>query len=968
MAALRGLHAEHLASIKKKSENSSVSSNPVESSVPESPSWLKNRHAEEAKRHVSLSSLSTVTKALHKFRGALKKNKKVGSDESKPKSDKIEVDEEVKGATKKGKSVSSETFKAKQNSGVTIDIEKKIRDLFNQIDKDHSGTLTKKEVGKLAKQMGDKLTTMFSHKKLDVAFTEMEPNDDGKVTIEEFIEWHHRNHPTEPKHLYAQLLHLFNVIDVLHKDALNRKDVSKLLKLAGNQLTGKYKLKKTKSIDDACQEMDKTGTGSVSHEEFVLWYCSHHNVEPPIDYVEDIKTLQKEARKGVAGETFEVEKKIRYLFNQIDEDHSGTLTKKEVGKLAKQMGDKLTTMFSHKKLDVAFTEMEPNDDGKVTIEEFIEWHHRNHPTEPKHLYAQLLHLFNVIDVLHKDALNRKDVSKLLKLAGNQLTGKYKLKKTKSIDDACQEMDKTGTGSVSHEEFVLWYCSHHNVEPPIDYVEHIKKAKNDVMPANSRPEEKESNADVSLRTALSSTLHFGGLRQEERHFDESLKVSENFQDVCEEFPPRIGPLSRIYNYLNRRFTVEALNDDSMGKWDGKRGHRQSFGNKEYLKWQKQMKKGWTNENLSKEEAKTTFFSMMRSLYGNKYNLKTLLTDSPPPGRNDHPNRKSKKHWRKDMLRIHLDARNFHYEPFVEKVDALSRKVFSSILSPPEKSRKKKENEIASITKTNTESQEKKQMEEENDDIPNDFEFNYFVSDRGKSILHEFNIDEERTLFICEKDAINDRLYKLSLDVDDLCTIMISQDDGKIHLHEFEYALKIIEVDFKTSRIHQLFDYLVPEGTFEDEGLHSSKTISVDIIRSFLGEKTILMKDFKMFDEYRRVKGIDACLRDLRSIIWRNGSKECERIEHKGEKSNETLLELGLKRMRRLIIHQKTRNEVTIRLSTFIEIMVKKCYMSRCLAVFVTEFFTHTTGIDRDIFGGQDFQVDYDAFFEWLRSKI
>ena len=54
----------------------------------------------------------------------------------------------------------------------------------------------------------------------------MDPNSDGEVTIEEFIAWHHRNHPTEPKHLYAQLLHLFNEIDVAHKDALNKNDIS----------------------------------------------------------------------------------------------------------------------------------------------------------------------------------------------------------------------------------------------------------------------------------------------------------------------------------------------------------------------------------------------------------------------------------------------------------------------------------------------------------------------------------------------------------------------------------------------------------------------------------------------------------------------------------------------------------------------------------------------------------------------
>eukprot|EP00941_MAST-03F_sp_MAST-3F-sp1_P003410 g3410.t1 len=128
-----------------------------------------------------------------------------------------------------------------------------------------------------------------SHQKFDRVFTKIDPNDDDKVTLERFTESHNRDHPKKPKDLHAQLLHLFNVIDSkrlendfddsLKKGCFRKQDVADLLKLAGYQMTGKYKLKTIKSIDDAFQEMDKTGTGSVSHEEFVLWYCSHHNMK-----------------------------------------------------------------------------------------------------------------------------------------------------------------------------------------------------------------------------------------------------------------------------------------------------------------------------------------------------------------------------------------------------------------------------------------------------------------------------------------------------------------------------------------------------------------------------------------------------------------------------------------------------------------------------------------------------------------
>ena len=53
------------------------------------------------------------------------------------------------------------------------------------------------------------------------------------------------------------------------------------------------------------------------------------------------------------------EARIRQVFERIDLDASGTLDKQEVAALSRELGEKLSTAFSTKKLDQAFTEMDP---------------------------------------------------------------------------------------------------------------------------------------------------------------------------------------------------------------------------------------------------------------------------------------------------------------------------------------------------------------------------------------------------------------------------------------------------------------------------------------------------------------------------------------------------------------------------------------------------------------------------------
>eukprot|EP00941_MAST-03F_sp_MAST-3F-sp1_P003394 g3394.t1 len=366
---------------------------------------------------------------------------------------------------------------------ITVDIETHIATLFQELDVDNSGFLDKSEVKNLAMQMGDKLTTMLSHSKLDKAFKEMDPDGDGKVSLEEFIAWHHRTHPVEPEHVFAQVQHLFNELDTDNSGYLDKREVKQMMAKTGNRITKRFSFnvsygEKGKTFSQAFDEMDPSGDGKVSLSEFLEWHFNHHDISFDKDPKQEIQRLatkvedeQKDRKvRDQRKKTMAIEKHIEDLFHELDVDNSGFLDKKEVKILARQMGDKLTTMLSHKKLDKAFAEMDPSGDGKVTLGEFIAWHHRNHPVEPHHVYIQVRYLFDELDKDHDGYIDKAEMKKLLSETGNKLTRRFSFhasygEKGKSFEQAFKEMDPNEDGRVAFSEFLEWHFNHHDIEIP-----------------------------------------------------------------------------------------------------------------------------------------------------------------------------------------------------------------------------------------------------------------------------------------------------------------------------------------------------------------------------------------------------------------------------------------------------------------------------------------------------------------------
>ena len=82
----------------------------------------------------------------------------------------------------------------------------RIREAFDSVDRGGSGALDKNQVAKLSKRLGARLKSLYSSKNLNAAWSEMDPNGDGRVVFDEFRDWWVKRHERQKaEHVQAQL-------------------------------------------------------------------------------------------------------------------------------------------------------------------------------------------------------------------------------------------------------------------------------------------------------------------------------------------------------------------------------------------------------------------------------------------------------------------------------------------------------------------------------------------------------------------------------------------------------------------------------------------------------------------------------------------------------------------------------------------------------------------------------------------
>lgn len=155
-----------------------------------------------------------------------------------------------------------------------------LRELFDLIDEDNSGSLDRDEIQNLAGRLGKHLTIA----QLDEAMDEMDEDGGGAVEFDEFVAWWMDTASQQcgvfangaPKlgqtvlrknMTSAELRTVFLEIDADGSGVLDRDEVAVLARRLGHTLTHSQ-------LDRAMSEMDEDGDGEVDFEEFKNW-CVH---------------------------------------------------------------------------------------------------------------------------------------------------------------------------------------------------------------------------------------------------------------------------------------------------------------------------------------------------------------------------------------------------------------------------------------------------------------------------------------------------------------------------------------------------------------------------------------------------------------------------------------------------------------------------------------------------------------------
>ena len=226
--------------------------------------------------------------------------------------------------------------------------------------------LTKVHIGAVLESLGEPVEL----EELDKIVTEME-SQDGLVGCSALADWRWRQRFAEWGDDEEELVHeMFTRYDVDEGGTLDKEEAAVAVEEldSGINLTGFFAANR---LDEIFEQMRPNEDDEIPFLNFRRWWKEWR--QDQADREVDFASFEKwfwEHR-----ETLEQEKQVqlRETFDRLDTDGSGALDKQEVAKLAAELGEKLTSVFGSKKLDEAFAEMDPENDGEVSFEKFTGW-------------------------------------------------------------------------------------------------------------------------------------------------------------------------------------------------------------------------------------------------------------------------------------------------------------------------------------------------------------------------------------------------------------------------------------------------------------------------------------------------------------------------------------------------------------------------------------------------------------------
>lgn len=133
---------------------------------------------------------------------------------------------------------------------------------------------------------------------------------------------------------------------------------------------------------------------------------------------------------------------VHHVFKQVDVDDSGHIDKEELA----QLFAKLECAVSAEELDDAMMDLDENNDGKITEEDFVKWYIRSE----KRISMRTKLVFDFFDTEKLGKITGPNLKKLLKTVEPTVTDE-------DVDKAMSAMYMTGSkDEISFDEFSNWY--------------------------------------------------------------------------------------------------------------------------------------------------------------------------------------------------------------------------------------------------------------------------------------------------------------------------------------------------------------------------------------------------------------------------------------------------------------------------------------------------------------------------------
>mmetsp|Transcript_21476 Transcript_21476/g.50060 ORF Transcript_21476/g.50060 Transcript_21476/m.50060 type:complete len:523 (+) Transcript_21476:66-1634(+) len=232
-----------------------------------------------------------------------------------------------------------------------------------------------------------------------------------------------------------------SIFDRFDKDGggtLDRHELHRVFKTLVPRFSGMQ-------IHTCCQHLDKGGDGLVSRDEFCDWILTDEG---------EAKTVMRALIRATSDA---LATSVREVFERFDQDGNGKLEKSELWRVFKTLDGRLRlheiTALGH--------ELDTGGDGSVSVREFLAWLRKGSARAEslarmivketgRAREARIENAFKKYDSTHDGELNITELANALKVLGS-----FSSDEVRHVRD---DLDKSGDGKVSFEEFRSWIHS------------------------------------------------------------------------------------------------------------------------------------------------------------------------------------------------------------------------------------------------------------------------------------------------------------------------------------------------------------------------------------------------------------------------------------------------------------------------------------------------------------------------------